>query len=79
MATLALVPPDVFKQILEYLGWSVAQEGKFNWTMVKDGIPLTIPKKGGLISRNLVEACLTDGILTPGDYFAAASAIGYKF
>lgn len=80
MAALALVPPAVFKQVLEYLGWTaLAEEGVYNWTMHKDGVPLTIPKKGKLISRALLEGCLAEGILTPGDYFAALNAIGFKF
>lgn len=55
------------------------EEGNLNWTLVKNGIPFTIPKKGALVSRALLEACLADGILSPGDYFEAARAIGYKF
>jgi hypothetical protein len=73
------VPPAVFRQVLEYLGWGVFEEGSFNWTMAKDGVPLTIPKKGKMISRALLEGCLEEDILTPGDYFAALSAIGYRF
>ncbi len=46
MAALALVPPAVFKQILEYLKWRVLEEGKFNWTLAKNGVPLVIPQKG---------------------------------
>jgi hypothetical protein len=79
MAAIALVPPAVFKQVLEYLKWTVLEEGKFNWTMAKDGVPLTIPKKGALLSRSILEACLSEGLLTPGDYFEALNAIGYKF
>jgi hypothetical protein len=78
MAALALVPPAVFKQVLEHIGWTIATEGKYNWTMAKDGVPLTIPKQGKLVSRGLLEACLQDGILTPGDYFDAIRAVGYK-
>lgn len=78
-AAIALVPPAVFKQVLECCGWTVDEEGKFNWTMVKDGVPLTIPKRGKLVSRDLFEACMQTGILTPGDYFEALKKIGYKF
>jgi hypothetical protein len=78
-AAIALVSPVVFKQVLEYLGWNVHAEGKYNCTLVKDGLVLTIPKVGKLISRQLFECCLESQFLTPGDYFEALKVIGYKF
>jgi hypothetical protein len=79
MAALTLVSPVVFRQVLEYLGWTVLEEGKLNWTMVKNGVPITIPKRGKLVGRALFEQCLIDGILNPGDYWEALESIGYKF
>lgn len=79
MAALALVSPAVFKRVLEQLGWVVLDEGRLNWVMVKDGIPVTIPKSGRLLARETLEACLNDGTLSPGEYFAALRAIGYEF
>ena len=79
MAALSLVPPVIFKQALECLGWIVVDEGKFNWTVAKGGIPLTIPKQGKMVSRALLDGCLSDGILTPGDYFDAVKSTGYQF
>jgi hypothetical protein len=79
MAALTLVPPSTFKQVLEYLKWTVFEDGKHNWTLVKDGMPLTIPKRGKLVGRALFEQCLVDGIINTGDYWDALEKIGYKF
>jgi hypothetical protein len=79
MAALTLVPPEIFKQVLEYLKWAVVDDGKYNWTLVKDGTPITIPKRGRMVGRALFEQCLIDGILNPGDYWEALETIGYKF
>jgi hypothetical protein len=79
MAALALVAPDIFKQVLECLGWRVAEEGKLNWTLVKNGIPVTIPRRGKLVSRIIFESLIEEGIITPGSYLKALKKIGYSF
>lgn len=78
MTALALIPPPVFKAVLEHLGWSMVEEGKLNWALAKNGIPIIVPKKGKLVARDFFESCVVDGIITAGDYLDALQAIGYK-
>ena len=78
MPAIASVPPDILKRILELNGWSILDEGKYNWIMVRNGAPLSIPRKGRLVSLPVLDACLITAEIAPGDYFEALEQIGHK-
>lgn len=71
MPALAKCSPEELKNILLLAGWKVYNEDQYNWSLVK-GIgseSLEIPKKGKLVSFEVLYHCLGAGELAPGDYF----------
>lgn len=79
MPAIALVPPEVLKNAMLRAAWTVYKEDSFNWVLVKNGLPLAIPKRGRLVAREVMESCIIDGQVTPGELIEHIKATGYKF
>jgi len=79
MPAIALVPPSVLKDAMLSAGWRIHREDSFNWLLLKDGVPLAIPKRGRLVAREVMENCQIDGQLAPGELLSHIQAIGYQF
>lgn len=60
-------------------GWVVYREDSFNWLLLKDGAPLAIPKRGRLVAREVMESCIIDGRLSPGELLSHIQETGYQF
>jgi hypothetical protein len=71
MPALAKCTPIELKDILIAAGWRVYNEDPYNWSMVR-GIgseSVGIPRKGKLVSFQVLYHCLGLADLAPGDYF----------
>jgi hypothetical protein len=79
MPAIALVPPSVLKDAMIRAGWKLHREDSFNWVLLKDGTPLVIPKRGKLVAREVMESCLIDGLMAPGELVLHIQATGYTF
>jgi hypothetical protein len=75
MTTIACVPPEVLKRILELKGYKLKRETKYNWTFVLPGAPeddprtVVIPKRGDLVAVEVMMGTLVAAHILPGDYF----------
>lgn len=71
MPALAKCSPGTLKAILLEAGWKVYNESPLVWSLVRGigGDSLEIPKRGRLVSFQVLEHCLEVAELAPGDYF----------
>jgi hypothetical protein len=79
MPAIALVPPAVLKDAMLHAGWHLYREDSFNWLVIKGGTPLAIPKRGRLVAREVMESCLIDGVMSPGELLMHIQEIGHVF
>jgi hypothetical protein len=66
MPALRKVAPIILKEILEAAEWSVYAEDRLN---SGSGISVEIPKRGRLVSFQVMENALSQADLPPGEYF----------
>src|SRR5713226_6812133 len=59
MPALVKVTPVQLKDILLQAGWRVHQEDPLNWSLVKGNQSLELPKKGKLVSFEVMYHALT--------------------
>ena len=70
MPAIRKVAPVILKEILEAAEWTVYSETKHNWSLVNaNGTSVEIPKRGRLVSFQVMENALAQAELLPGDYF----------
>ncbi|HUA18379.1 MAG TPA: hypothetical protein VMU80_20670 [Bryobacteraceae bacterium] len=70
MPALKKVTPVILKEIMEAADWAVYTEDRWNWSLVNaDGVSVEIPKRGRLVSFQVMENALAQAELLPGDYF----------
>jgi len=69
MPALKKVTPVILKEVLEAADWALYTEDKWNWCLVKDGESVQIPKKGRLVSFQVMENALGQAEMAWGDYF----------
>lgn len=71
MPALRKVAPVILKEILEATDeWSMYAEDRWNWSLVNSvGVSVEIPKRGRLVSFEVMENALEQADITPGDYF----------
>ena len=58
MPAIAPVPPNILKDVLVEAGWAIFDEDSYNWLLMKNGVPLALPKHGGVVSLEIHEKCL---------------------
>ena len=78
MPAIAPVPPPVLRDCLLEDGWSLFDEDSYNWVLVKNGRPLVIPKRGGLVAIEISSKVLEIANLNPGRYFELLEIVGYR-
>ncbi len=73
MTAIACVPPEWLKLVLEKKGYKVKRDTKFNWTLTReseeDSEPIVIPKRGNLVSLEIMMGTLVAAHILPGEYF----------
>jgi hypothetical protein len=70
MPALKKVAPVILKEILEAAEWAIYSEDRWNWSLVNsEGLSVEIPKRGRLVSFQVMENALAQADLRPGDYF----------
>ena len=70
MPALKQIAPVILKEVLEAADWRVYNEDRLNWSMVnKSGQSVEIPKRGRLVSFDVMESAMSKADLLPGDYF----------
>lgn len=79
MPAVALVPPKIVKDVMLRVGWVVFSEDSFNWVLLKNGVPLAVPKRGKLVAREVLENCLIEGQLSPGAFIEHCREVGHEF
>jgi hypothetical protein len=80
MPALAKCSPETLKSILLEAGWKLYNDGTLNWSLVRGigGDSLEIPKKGKLVSFEVLYHCLEVAQLAPGDYFDLINRVEAK-
>jgi hypothetical protein len=68
MPALVKVSPDHLRQILIEEGWRVHAQDPLNWSMVKGELQLQIPKRGRMVSFEVMENALLVAEIPPGRY-----------
>lgn len=79
MPAIALVPPKVLKDAMIRAGWTIYREDSFNWLLLKNTVPLVIPKRGRLVAREVMESCLIDGQISAGQLVSHIQETGYIY
>lgn len=70
MPALRQVAPIILKEVLEAAEWQLYGEDRLNWSLVdQSGVSIEIPKKGKLVSFQVMEHALSQANLPWGDYF----------
>lgn len=69
-ALLKCAPADL-KAILLECGWRVYNDDQYNWSMVKGigSASIELPKKGKLVSFDVLYSALGKADIAPGEYF----------
>lgn len=81
MTAIACVPPEILKLVLEKRGYKVTRETKYNWTLVPEedtddsSEPIIIPKRGDLVSVEIMMGTLVAAHILPGDYFTLKAQV----
>lgn len=77
MPALAKCSPEELKNVLIEAGWRVYSSSVYNWSMVKEigSDSIEIPKKGKLVSFEVLYHALEVAELAPGDYFSHLSTV----
>jgi hypothetical protein len=77
MPALAPVAPEVLKRILELRGYKLLEDGQRNWLMGRDDHekPLTIPKRGKVVTLPVIMNALDHAQMDNATYFALLAAV----
>jgi hypothetical protein len=75
MPALKKVAPVILKEVLEVADWTLYAEDKWNWCLVKEGDSVQIPKKGRLVSFQVMENALRQAEMAWGDYFRCLAIV----
>jgi hypothetical protein len=80
MPALVPIPPAELRCILEMDGYKILSQDEFNWVLAKGetDVPIILPKKGDLVSLEILMDTLDKAKMNDGTYFRYKSAVSGK-